>query len=95
MVSRENRERASGEHGPNIEESEGPGEPTGKTLLVVGLGRIGEAPAARARPFGVRVVAVKHEPARRYGAGVSVDEVLGPGARRLARVRPGGKRVLN
>jgi phosphoglycerate dehydrogenase-like enzyme len=60
--------------------SDGPGELTGKTLLIVGLGRIGEALAARARPFGVRVVGVKHDPARRYDAGVGVDEVLGMGA---------------
>jgi len=57
--------------------SEGPGELTGKTLLIVGLGRIGEAIAARARPFGVRVVAVKHDPSKRHDAGVAVDELLG------------------
>ncbi|HLK88559.1 MAG TPA: D-2-hydroxyacid dehydrogenase [Polyangia bacterium] len=56
------------------------GELTGKTLLVLGLGRIGEALAARARPFGVRVVGVKHDPARRYDAGVGVDQVLPLGA---------------
>jgi D-2-hydroxyacid dehydrogenase (NADP+) len=60
--------------------SDGPGELTGKTLLIVGLGRIGEALAARARPFGVRVVAVKHDPSRRYDAGVGVDAVLPLGA---------------
>jgi len=41
--------------------SDGPGELTGKTLLIVGLGRIGEAIAARARPFGVRIVALKRD----------------------------------
>jgi D-2-hydroxyacid dehydrogenase (NADP+) len=60
--------------------SDGPGELTGKTLLVVGLGRIGEALAARARPFGVHVVAVKHDPARRHDAGGAVDELLPAGA---------------
>jgi phosphoglycerate dehydrogenase-like enzyme len=57
--------------------SEAFGELTGKTLLVLGLGRIGEAIAARARPFGVRVVALKHDPSTRHDAGVAVDELLG------------------
>ena len=55
--------------------SDGPGELTGKTLLIVGLGRIGEALAERARPFGVHVMGMKHDPARRYDAGVGVDEI--------------------
>ena len=50
---------------------------TQSTLPAAVVPRIGEALAARARPFGVRVVGVKHEPARRYDAGVAVDEVLG------------------
>ncbi len=58
----------------------GPDELTGKTLLIVGLGRIGEALAARARPFGVRLLAVKHDPSRRHDAGVDVDELLPLGA---------------
>ena len=57
--------------------SEAFGELTGKTLLIVGLGRIGEAIAARARPFGVRRVAVKQDPSTRHDAGVAVDELLG------------------
>ncbi len=57
--------------------ADGPGELTGKTLLIVGLGRIGEAVAARARPFGVRLVAVKHDPSARHDAGVAVDELVG------------------
>src|SRR4029078_7239355 len=57
--------------------SDAPGELTGKTLLIVRLGRIGEALAARARPFGRRVVAVKRDPSHRHDAGVAVDEVLG------------------
>jgi phosphoglycerate dehydrogenase-like enzyme len=56
--------------------SDGPGELTGKTLLVVGLGRIGEAIAARARPFGMRLVALKRDPAARHDAGIVVDELL-------------------
>jgi phosphoglycerate dehydrogenase-like enzyme len=56
--------------------SDGPGELTGRTLLIVGLGRIGEAIAARARPFGVRIVALKRDPARRHDADVAVDELL-------------------
>jgi phosphoglycerate dehydrogenase-like enzyme len=51
-------------------------ELTGKTLLIVGLGRIGEALAARARPFGVRLLAVKHDPSARHDAAVPVDELL-------------------
>jgi phosphoglycerate dehydrogenase-like enzyme len=56
--------------------SDGPGELTGKTLLVVGLGRIGEAIAVRARPFGLRVVALKRDPSTRHDDGVAVDELL-------------------
>ena len=57
--------------------SDGPGELTGKTLLIVGLGRIGEAIAHRARPFGVRIVALKRDPSHRHDDGVAVDELLG------------------
>ena len=57
--------------------SDGPGELTGKTLLIVGLGRIGEAIAQRARPFGVRIVALKRDPSNRHDDGVAVDELLG------------------
>jgi D-2-hydroxyacid dehydrogenase (NADP+) len=57
--------------------SDGPGELTGKTLLIVGLGRIGEAIAVRARPFGVRVLAVKRDRSARHDDGVAVDELLG------------------
>jgi len=56
--------------------TDGAGELTGKTLLIVGLGRIGEALAARARPFGVRLVALKHDPSARHDPGVPVDELL-------------------
>jgi phosphoglycerate dehydrogenase-like enzyme len=56
--------------------SDGPGELTGKTLLIVGLGRIGDALAARARPFGMRVVGVKHDPSHRHDGAVGVDELV-------------------
>jgi phosphoglycerate dehydrogenase-like enzyme len=57
--------------------SGGPGELTGKTLLIVGLGRIGEAIALRARPFGVHIVGLKRDPSNRHDDGVTVDELLG------------------
>src|SRR3954468_4074785 len=56
--------------------TDGVGELTGKTLLIVGLGRIGEAIAARARPFGMRVVGLKRDPQVRYDGAVAVDELL-------------------
>lgn len=56
--------------------SDGPGELTGETLLIVGLGRIGEALAVRARPFGMRVVGVKHDLSSRHDAAVGVDELV-------------------
>ncbi len=45
----------------------GADELTGQTLGIVGLGRIGEALAIRARAFGMRVAAVKRDPSSRYG----------------------------
>jgi phosphoglycerate dehydrogenase-like enzyme len=51
-------------------------ELTGKTLVIVGLGRIGEALAVRARPFGVRIVALKRDPTTRHDPAVTVDELL-------------------
>ena len=56
--------------------SEAFAELTGKTLLIVGLGRIGEAIASRARPFGVRLLAAKRDPAARHDPAVPVDELL-------------------
>jgi phosphoglycerate dehydrogenase-like enzyme len=43
----------------------------------VGLGRIGEAIAGRARPVGMRVVALKRDPSARYDPTVAVDEIAG------------------
>jgi phosphoglycerate dehydrogenase-like enzyme len=39
-----------------------PGELRGRTLLIIGFGRIGQEVARRARALGVRVVAVKRDP---------------------------------
>jgi phosphoglycerate dehydrogenase-like enzyme len=55
----------------------------GKTLLVVGLGRIGSHLAGLARAFGMRVIATKRDP----GSGFeSADDVFSQG--RLAEVLP-------
>jgi len=60
-----------------------PGELPGKTLLLVGLGAIGERIAMLARAFGMRVIGVRRDPAR--GAG-GADEVHG--FRDLAALAP-------
>jgi len=49
----------------------------GKTLLIVGLGRIGAHLGGLARAFGMRVIATKRDPA---SAGASADEVYPHGA---------------
>jgi phosphoglycerate dehydrogenase-like enzyme len=54
----------------------------GKTLLIVGLGRIGSRLAELARAFGMRVIAVKRDVASGAGA---ADEVI-PRARLLAHL---------
>src|SRR5512143_255645 len=46
----------------------------GKTLLVVGLGRIGTRLAALAKAFDMRVIAVRRDPSKGAGA---ADEVVG------------------
>jgi phosphoglycerate dehydrogenase-like enzyme len=46
----------------------------GKTVLIVGLGAIGSAVAARLRPFGVRLTGIRAHPAN----GGPVDKVGGP-----------------
>ncbi len=56
---------------------EGAEELTGQTLLVVGLGRIGEALAKRAKAFEMKVVGVKRSPAHRHAEGDAVDRVVG------------------
>jgi D-2-hydroxyacid dehydrogenase (NADP+) len=55
----------------------------GKTLLIVGLGRIGSRLAALARAFGLRVVATKRDPSSGAGA---ADLVVADG--RLGEVLP-------
>ena len=52
-------------------------ELTGKTLAIIGLGRIGDALARRARPFGMHIVGIKRDPSFRHDAGAPVDEVHG------------------
>src|SRR5207245_11306752 len=60
----------------------------GKTLLVVGLGRIGSHLAGLARAFGMRVIATKRDP----GSGFeSADDVFSQG--RLGEVLPLGDYV--
>jgi phosphoglycerate dehydrogenase-like enzyme len=56
----------------------------GKTLLVVGLGRIGSRLATLARAFGMRVIATKRNPA---AGGQVADTVVAPD--RLLDVLPG------
>ena len=52
-------------------------ELTGQTLGIVGLGRIGEALAVRAKAFDMHVIATKRNPRERYDATVTVDAVYG------------------
>ncbi|CEK13194.1 phosphoglycerate dehydrogenase-like oxidoreductase [Chthonomonas calidirosea] len=54
-----------------------PGELSGQTLGILGFGRIGEALAVRAHAFGMRVIAVKRDPNRRYDATVQPDRLYG------------------
>ena len=52
----------------------------GKTLLVVGMGRIGSRLAALAKAFDMRVIAVRRDPSKGAGAAdrlVGEDELLG------------------
>ncbi len=49
------------------------GELTGKTLGIVGLGRIGEALAVRAKGFGMKIIAVKRDTHSRHDSNVNVD----------------------
>jgi phosphoglycerate dehydrogenase-like enzyme len=51
------------------------GELSGRTLLLVGLGNVGEEVAVRARAMGVRVVAVRRHPRPEAGP---ADEQWGP-----------------
>lgn len=51
---------------------------TGKTLAIVGIGRIGEALAVRAQSFGMRVVASKRNTSVRYDPSVVIDHMYTP-----------------
>ncbi len=53
-------------------------ELTGQTLGIVGLGRIGEALAVRAKAFGMRVVATKRDVQARYEADIRPDTLYSP-----------------
>ncbi len=59
----------------------------GRTVVVVGLGRIGRDVARRARAFGMRAIGVKRGPVGVDGDGTDVDEVHGPEA--LRAILPG------
>ncbi len=52
-------------------------ELNGKTLGIVGYGEIGRAAAERARPFGMRIVAVRRNPRRSAGDGL-LDSTYAP-----------------
>lgn len=62
----------------NVSRAYGPGELTGQTLGVVGLGQIGEALAARAKAFQMRVVATKRDVRARYDAEIRLDALYPP-----------------
>ena len=51
---------------------------TGKTLLIVGLGRIGSRLARLAKAFDMRVVALRREVSASANASPDVDAVVGP-----------------
>jgi phosphoglycerate dehydrogenase-like enzyme len=53
-------------------------ELTGTTLGIVGLGRIGEALAHRAKAFGMRVIATKRDLHSRYDPRIEVDQFFPP-----------------
>lgn len=63
---------------PNAWSPEGPGELAGQTLGIVGLGRIGEALAARAKACEMRVVATKRDVRSRYDAAIAPDALYPP-----------------
>lgn len=56
-------------------ERNGASEMAGQTLGIVGLGRIGEALALRAKGCEMRVVATKRDPSARYEAAVRPDAI--------------------
>ena len=70
--------RRQEEHGRLPNELVGDAAPwliSGKTMGIIGLGTLGQAIAARAKAFGMRVVGMRRNPERDAPAGV--DEVIG------------------
>jgi len=53
-------------------------ELTGQTIGIVGLGRVGEALAVRARSFGMRVIAVKRDISSRHDQSITPDALYSP-----------------
>jgi len=53
-------------------------ELTGKTLGIVGLGRVGEAVAVRAGSFGMKVMATKRDTSSRHNPSVMPDALYNP-----------------
>lgn len=53
-------------------------ELSGKTLGIVGLGRVGEALAVRAASFGMKVIATKRDVSSRYEQSIIPDELYRP-----------------
>jgi D-2-hydroxyacid dehydrogenase (NADP+) len=53
-------------------------ELTGKTLAIVGLGRVGEALAVRAGSFGMRVIAAKRDVSSRHDQSIIPDALYRP-----------------
>ena len=53
-------------------------ELTGKTLGIVGLGRVGEALAVRAGSFGMRVIATKRDVSTRHDQSIIPDALFRP-----------------
>ena len=58
-----------------LNQRRGADELTGKTLGIVGLGRIGEALAKRAKAFDMRVIATKRDIHSRYDSS-DIDEII-------------------
>jgi phosphoglycerate dehydrogenase-like enzyme len=54
------------------------GELNGQTLGIIGLGRIGEGLAVRAKACGMRVVALKRNPHSRYDSTIALDALYAP-----------------
>ena len=67
----------------NIERGGGWGEPAGRALLgrtagIVGLGGIGQALAARLRPFGMHLIAIQRRPDQELAARLGLEWIGAP-----------------